>query len=288
MLNGTWTSDAAGYCLPGHAGPLCEICTTPNTYFRKLTARCEACPAGSTISAVAVGVLLLVVLIAVLTLAAYYSPRRFNRFSAIVDESVRFLRSLGLIAKLKITVSFCGIWYNLQSVYGFQVPEDLTVIVQRLAGWVSISLYFPPDCLGDYRSRLLFISIMPFGLAALIVLCFAIWTGSSYMVRTFSKRGPPSEDPGGSQDARLEPTTDAALAQEDAGSGASAAQRPRNNALRAVCFSRRPRSFSSSSFALLRRPRSPSLRYGTAVSIHTTRAQATFTSTRTPPSSASR
>ena len=125
----------------GAPGILCEICTTPNTYFRKLTARCEACPAGSTISAVAVGVLLLVVFIVVLTLAAYYSPRRFNRFSAIVDESVRFLRSLGLIAKLKITVSFCGVWYNAPSVYGFQVPEDLTVIVQRLAGWVSISLY---------------------------------------------------------------------------------------------------------------------------------------------------
>ena len=89
-----------GYCLEGHEGPRCQVCTQnaslPTRYFDERVARCAGCPSLGVAFAVATSVLLALALLLVgLHILMKCPPRRFLRLSAFCRRAWLFLLDLG-------------------------------------------------------------------------------------------------------------------------------------------------------------------------------------------------
>ena len=173
----------AGYCRPGHSGPLCEGCTEPFTHFSRESASCEVCPDTASFAVMALGVMAPLALLLVLLSLLYHSPpHRLRGLSALLHSTVAALKALGLVPKLKITISFLGIWYNAPAVYGYHVPLDLYEMMKKLTSWWQIDLLIPASCLGDYAGRMAVICFFPIGLAAVILLALSSWGAIAFIL----------------------------------------------------------------------------------------------------------
>jgi len=173
-------------CLPGHSGPLCQVCNQSDTYFDAGTGSCIDCPDEVERFSIMFGIIVACLVPLFVAVFIYYSspkrlPRQLVPFRARLRGSVRNVRSAyentGLQAKLKITISFYQVSTTLTDIYGLRPPPFYTSWVSafsflRDVDWTSLAM--PSDCLiTTFRTSLLLRCLGPI-LLFLIILCESI------------------------------------------------------------------------------------------------------------------
>ena len=108
--------DGAGYCMPLHEGPLCEVCSSAGnassanasatgSYFDEAAAQCVPCPQlESRLTAIGAACVFAILFVTVLI------PRLRRSFDTLDQCTRRFINSLGALAllpKLKLIIGFC-------------------------------------------------------------------------------------------------------------------------------------------------------------------------------------
>ena len=124
-LGGATPADAS--CATGHAGPQCAICTEPRFYYDK--GQCKRCPEEGGGIALLIG---MIVLVAVLCIVTFWLHEQRGA-SKLACLSIRLrrlthhvqakLRSIGLVVKLKLAITFCQIIAALDTTYAIGLPD---------------------------------------------------------------------------------------------------------------------------------------------------------------------
>lgn len=124
--------DGAGYCLEGHRGPLCEVCTQAGQYFDRDLAHCVDCPkAGLSVTILMFGTFLLTLLVAgcrfikrrAMSSAASTRQDRLVRHVAAWQQRILLkMHALALMPKLKLCIAFYQSIEMLPKVYGVRLP----------------------------------------------------------------------------------------------------------------------------------------------------------------------
>jgi hypothetical protein len=118
--------EGSGYCRAGHHGKLCEACSEPQHYFHEQEVKCMPCPPASSILSIVLALLFLgppILLVGLRLILTWRSLQ--ERVSFIARHTRHLTGALGLVPKLKIVLSFLGIW--------LQVPYTSVAATLRLA-----------------------------------------------------------------------------------------------------------------------------------------------------------
>jgi len=170
--------DGAGYCEPGHKGPLCEICedggaNNATRWFDLDVGRCVDCPDLSV--PVVLGVLL-VAAAAMLTAGCYRiyvrPTKSLLRLSMLLNRILLQLQTFSLMPKVKLVIAFYQSVMMLPNVYNIPLPREyyqwMNVFDAIQLDWSAF--FVPGACLrGGYLSRLLLKGFMPLGLMLLLL-----------------------------------------------------------------------------------------------------------------------
>ena len=114
-------------CMEGHSGPLCKSCSREDQYFSE--GLCRDCPEpGATLAAIsAICVFVLAVAGGLYFIHEQQSPR-YDRFAVPlrlwVNKAKVNARKLGLVAKLKLALTFAQIIAALESTYTIGLPDS--------------------------------------------------------------------------------------------------------------------------------------------------------------------
>jgi hypothetical protein len=179
-LGGNASGDGGdGYCLSGHAGPLCRRCLQAGRFFDPHVTGCEPCSVGAwplwaarlleyVLPLAAVGLLALVAS-ALLKSRAKVCARALLRIRRALLRLQRLLRSINLTTRLKLLVGFYQICGALEKAYGVELPPEYF----RHLGWltwlgdVTVDMIVPTGCVGTAYSRLLVTGVLPVLIAVL-------------------------------------------------------------------------------------------------------------------------
>lgn len=104
-------------CADGHVGPLCQVCSAPDRYFRPSDRRCVTCPSTARFTILAACFLVVAALAAV----GYRIRQLHKAWQWLGSISAR----LNLQAKLKIVVSFFRVCTAIGPVYGVELHPGL-------------------------------------------------------------------------------------------------------------------------------------------------------------------
>ena len=196
----------SGYCLEGHVGPLCQLCTVETNWFNPQSSKCEECPAaGDAIGQLVGAVCGMLGLLMVLGLALQYASRRSAIAMMLRKGLVLCVRrihqlatAVSLVPKLKLVLAFYQSAAVLPTVYNVELPD----LYYEWTGWMNIfdidwsNFFIPGACLeGGYTSRLLLRSVGPLVLIVVVFLfSFAVNIGQALIEtesvgRSFSQLG---------------------------------------------------------------------------------------------------
>ena len=157
--------DGAGYCEPGHHGPLCELCDEPGYYFVADHARCVECPEVDNVVGFAMSLAAFSALIAMAVLILFYRPpKAFLCMSKYLHLIILKAQSYALLPKLKILFALYQIVVFIPSVYEVSLPEEyyrwMKAFVVFSLDWDEVVV--PGACLpGGFSSRLILRGIIP-------------------------------------------------------------------------------------------------------------------------------
>ncbi|KAL1503142.1 hypothetical protein AB1Y20_011204 [Prymnesium parvum] len=157
-------------CAPGHSGPLCQVCLRENQYFND--GFCEECPTPGA-ELVVIVMLIFVASVFVGTLFFLHAQQhpKYDRFSVplrkLVHYTLTWLKSLGLVPKLKLALSFAQIVAALDNTYAVGMPDSWfqwTSFLRALGDVDWMSWVIPSSCVIGSRlvPRLLLRGIAPF------------------------------------------------------------------------------------------------------------------------------
>lgn len=100
--------DGVGYCLPGHHGPMCQVCDVSNSssmFFDSGAARCVECPdLRNALFELSIMVIVTVVAIGLLLLASARPPRWLGGVARLLHDARARVSGAALLPKAKILV----------------------------------------------------------------------------------------------------------------------------------------------------------------------------------------
>ena len=162
---------ASDYCWAGRglSGPLCRVCIDASHHYDASTASCVRCAmtGGGALTmpiAVALGAACLGAAICLCLGGLCRSPPlkerlrspRLTRWGAIVPR-------LGLIAKLKIALSYYQVVLVMPELFSLSLPPEYFEWMSTFA-WINLdwfALAVAPECVGDYHTRLIIKALGP-------------------------------------------------------------------------------------------------------------------------------
>ena len=138
-----------GYCVPGHHGPLCEVCDAPagEQYFEEREARGTEGPNTSSrigaLAAIACGV-------SIGLLGLFYALHKVDWGSSTATRAARDLwlhvadtaHDLVLIPKFKLFVAFFQVVFSVPEIYNVKLPEEYNewMVAPRPSNLASLHL----------------------------------------------------------------------------------------------------------------------------------------------------
>jgi hypothetical protein len=223
-----------GYCRPEVHGPLCEECKAADEFFDEARGQCAPCDDVPNL----VGVLsvayasLMLILVCVVRIVQLHvlSLERTSKRDAHLSRTSRCLkrvtgaalwvwktyqrvRAAGFLSKLKILVSFLGIWVSftgtpptrgtfpiatssasrkslssrpprpwrltqvsIPAIYGVEVPPSLLRFFQWLDVFAfNLGYIVHPQCVGSRVQRKVIVALIPLGVCAIFPPCSLLW-----------------------------------------------------------------------------------------------------------------
>ena len=168
-------TDGAGYCEPGHSGPVCEVCVDEGHYFDWRTASCTECPPAATYALVYSLLVGLPALLVCLLLLAY---RRSPRMQAAYRKAKAGFVGQKIDAKIKLIVGFLQVVTVVGHVYSISLPNLYRRVLQALE-MIYIDIFgdiiIPSSCMGGFASVLLLKGCLPLALLAVAAVARAGW-----------------------------------------------------------------------------------------------------------------
>ena len=162
----------SGYCIAGHEGPLCEVCTSTVEHFSTASARCIECPeVSSTFASIGWACLGLVALFLAINLFLRRCPSKYRQ---PVKRSFHLvwlkLNGVALVPKCKIILAFFQSVVVLPTVYSVHLPTKYYAWLN----WLHIEwsqFISPTACNADgFYEELFLTGMVPLVLLAAIVL----------------------------------------------------------------------------------------------------------------------
>ena len=170
--------DPNSYCAEGFGGPRCAACVHPGMH-RSDDGGCALCDLRGVASMLPIVGYALGLVLAIYSLRLLWRRRQSlgvkTYYVRLAERFVAHCSRLGLVAKVKIVVSYYQIIVTFPAIYG-EVFDDVYVDVMEAMRWLALDwvhLGPPPACIGDYRTVLWIKTIGPFG-----VLLFVVALGS--------------------------------------------------------------------------------------------------------------
>ena len=185
-LDDTKNASDGIYCIEGHRGPQCALCSRSSQYFGFISKRCEACPDF-------VGLLIrlsIALAVAGLLLLGYMAAQRFERLGRLARRTSVAMSNISLQAKFKILVSFYQVFNTLENVYGVRLHPyfarwlDWLVNIPFL-NFDVMTVLVPGSCIGSMQARLLLSGTWPW-----VVVFFAAFLITLHGL-TFVRRSQP-------------------------------------------------------------------------------------------------
>lgn len=131
----------ASICREGHAGPLCQVCLEESQYFDADTAVCEVCPEPGDTVAIVMGVACAFLIIG--GFVYFLHEQHAERFDFIgvplrwlVHHTRMWVRESGVMAKLKLALTFVQVIAALDSTYAIGTPREVRTQC-ACVGWLQ-------------------------------------------------------------------------------------------------------------------------------------------------------
>ena len=173
-------NDGSGYCLPGHTGPLCQVCSQPEggnatVYFDEAIGICIDCPTIHLLLTYGLIALALLTIAAAMGYALFkFPPRQLVSTSLELQRVWLKLGELGLRAKAKLLIVYLQIALDIPDVYGIQMPEGYQRRMQVAFAWIKFDYtqaLVPGQCLvGGVADRLIIRGLTPLALMLVFIL----------------------------------------------------------------------------------------------------------------------
>uniref|UniRef100_A0A7S4F8J4 Uncharacterized protein n=1 Tax=Chrysotila carterae TaxID=13221 RepID=A0A7S4F8J4_CHRCT len=172
-----------GYCAPGYEGPVCEVCSKTNSYFKESSARCVDC--GDAIRnavALLVACVFAIVLIVglVSTVRSSWQPRNATAASVLLQARrlYQVWRQLGMQSKVKQAIGFYQVVASTPTVFDVSLPDESYANWVRALSWPAFvdSIFLPGKCYSEnYLALLLSGSLWPWGAIAAGLVASVAW-----------------------------------------------------------------------------------------------------------------
>ena len=149
------------YCISGHRGPLCQICTNKANYYDRTTGRCLECSPSYRFARF-FGILFGSVAVLGLLFFASKKVKALRRVCGRI-HAIATATNVSFRAKVKVLISFFQVFNTLGNVYGVRLHPDF-------AGWWNFLSAFnlpvmdfmlPGTCVGSMQARLALNSLWP-------------------------------------------------------------------------------------------------------------------------------
>lgn len=142
-----------GYCLQGHHGPRCMLCTDANQYFEPANGVCTICPPLDHLIQVSLGMGLLLLALLALGYTVYKCPpRRCICVSVQMRRVWLKLVGVGLIAKMKLLIVFYQLVYNIPEIYGVRMPPGYQRFIRQAWAWIDFDWWVYKDPTPDHAT----------------------------------------------------------------------------------------------------------------------------------------
>ena len=167
------SADGQGYCVAGHEGPLCELCTDPGFYFKRTDGRCIECPqVQSVVGYAGLAGGLFAVGLAMLAFVLHRPPRALRDMSTIIRRIMLKSRSYALLPKAKILIALYQMIVAIPGVYDVSLPDEYHRWMQTIT-WISFDwdeFVVPGACLpGGFSVRVMLRGIAPMTLMLAVI-----------------------------------------------------------------------------------------------------------------------
>ena len=170
--------NASEYCIAGHEGPYCRVCSHPDHYFDSSSSQCLRCRwRGAAAFFVAVGVVLGFLSLAVaLATAIYCLSFRRNRLGKALRAAGAHLTRFGLSEKAKLLLGFYQVAVSLPVVFDVPLPREYYAATRVFdiinLDWLSSLSSLHASCVGPFELRLALKALLPLALLALYLVAY--------------------------------------------------------------------------------------------------------------------